>query len=194
MPKSKKRYTVEQLRTTDLSTLSYGELRKAYTAYRDAMKKRIERLSKGTPAQQNYIQPFLKGGAKEILTLRQLDSKLHVNWTEETFYRDMLFRVKELKILEQKPRMSLEGWENIEKRSVKLLQEAGYKNITSKNLPQYGEYMERMRELYRNKVFPSEEVAEAFNTAVEEKSLLDKNDLLSLIDSFRGGGGVDLFA
>lgn len=194
MPKSKKRYTVEQLRTTDLSTLSYGELRKAYTAFRDTLVKRVKRLSKGTPAQKRFVQPFMAGGSKELKTLTQLDKYPRKGWTEDQLRREMLFRVKEFQILEQKDRLSIAGWKRIEQRTIKMLQESGYENISSSNIKQFGEFMEKMREQFKNKIFPSEEVAEAFNTAVEEKSLLDKNDLLSLIDSFRGGDGVDLFS
>lgn len=190
MSKSKKkRYTVEQLRTTDLSTLSYGELRKAYTAYRDTMKKRIERLKVGTPAQQRHVKPFLRGGNKEILTLTQLD------WMGQTSYRNLLFNVKELQILEQRALMSIEGWRRVEKQIIASLHEAKYENINQKNLRLYGTFMEIMREEYKNKVFPSEQLAEAFNTAAEEVATLTEKDLESLLSAFSvKGEGVDLFA
>lgn len=194
MPKSKKRYTVEQLRITDLDTLSYGELRKAYTTYRDSLVKRVKRLSKGTPAQKRFAQPFMVGGSKELKTLTQLDKYPRKGWTEDQLRRELLFRVKEFQILESKDRLSIAGWKRIEQRTIKMLQESGYENISSSNIKQFGEFMEKMREQFKNKIFPSEEIAEAFNTAVEEKSLLDGDDLLSLIDSFRGSVGVDLFS
>lgn len=194
MPKSRTRYSVGQLRIVDLGTLSYGELRKAYTTYRDVLVKRVMRLSKGTPAQKRFVQPFMVGGSRELKTLAQLDTYPRKGWTEDQLRRELLFRVKEFQILEQKDRLSITGWKRIEQRTIEMLRESGYENISSFNIKQFGEFMERMREQFKNKIFPSEEIAEAFNTAVEEKSILDKEDLMSLIDSFRGSGGVDLFS
>lgn len=187
-----KRMTLANMRTSDFESFSYSQLRKAYSVYQQVLSKRIKRLSKGTTAQKRFVQPFISG-SKQLRSLTELDKLPRKGWDENALRREMLFRVKELQILEQKERLSLSGWKRIEKNVINILRESGYENISKKNIKQFGEYMEKMRELFKNKIFPSEEVAEAYNTVVEENTLLGESDLLSLIDSFTGGVGVDLF-
>lgn len=179
----------------DLGELSYKQLRKAYTVYRDALRKRFKRLAEGTAAQQAYAAPFRAGGSKELKTLAEISKLPRHGWTEEQLRREMLHRVKELQIIEQGERSSLAGWRKIEQRTVKALQDRGYKNINKGNLKAFGEYMERMRSVFGNKIFPSEEVAEVFDNAIGEAADLSPNELYELIINEMGDSfGVDLFA
>ena len=191
----KKESELARLRAADLSTFSRSELRKAYTVYRDVMQKRIKRLSSGTAAQQAYAQPFQVGGSKELLTLGQIDKFRRAGWSEDQLRREMEMRVKELQLLEKSERLSISGWQAIEKRTVQSLQEHGYKNINKKNLKAFGNFMEKMRSAFGNKIFPSEEVAELFDAAGGELSNMDESEILGILDDLGADiTGVDLFA
>ena len=190
-----KRMTLSGARSLDTSTASISDLRKAYTAFRDVMEKRVKRLAAGTESQQAYASPCLKGGSKELLKLEQLDQLPREGWSPEQIRREMEFRVKELQLLESSERLSLAGWTRIEKRTLESLHRAGYKNITKKNLKQFGIFMERMRALFGNKIFPSDEVAELFDTAQGEDGEVDEIELLSILEDLGAEvDGVDLFA
>lgn len=190
-----KRMTLSGARTLDTATASLQDLRKAYTAFRDVMEKRVQRLASGTESQQAYARPFLPGGSKELLTLKELSQLPRDGWSTEQIRREMEFRVKELQLLESSERLSLAGWKLIETRTIESLQKAGYKNITKKNLRQFGTFMERMRSLFGNKIFPSDEVAELFDTAQGEDREVDEIELLSILEDLGAEvDGVDLFA
>ena len=104
-------------------------------------------------------------------------------------------RVKELQLLEKSERLSISGWKAIEKRTVQSLQEHGYKNINKKNLKAFGNFMEKMRSAFGNKIFPSEEVAELFDAAGGELSNMDESEILGILDDLGADiTGVDLFA
>ena len=180
-----KKYTLSKLRNMDLSSFSEKELRQAYSTYRTGLNKRINRLAQGTQSQKAHAAPFLKGGSRELKEIKDLG---------DVSKRDLFMRVKEMQILEQKERMSLSGWKSIEKRTVESLKKAGYKNITGKNLKSFGEYMERMRGLFGNKIFPSDEAAEKFDEMFDEASDMDEESLLDMIgDWVEDVGGVDIF-
>ena len=192
------RKKVSEYRGKDLSGLSLKELRSAYTTYRDAMMKAAKRLSKGTASQKQYANVLLDyeniHNPKGLKTLKMIDSFVRPGWTEETYRRDMLKRVQELQKLEQSPRYSLSGWQDIEKRTIKSLQEANY-NITAKNIKQFGEYMERLRSAFGDKIFPSDLAAEQFSNSQGEVAKLDTDVLVSMINDLNiANGGVDLFA
>ena len=192
------RKKVSEYRGKDLSGLSLKELRSAYTTYRDAMMKAAKRLSKGTASQKQYANVLLDyeniHNPKGLKTLKMIDSFVRPGWTEETYRRDMLKRVQELQKLEQSPRYSLSGWQDIEKRTIKSLQEANY-NITAKNIKQFGEYMERLRSAFGDKIFPSDLAAEQFSNSQGEVAKLDTDTLVSMINDLNiANGGVDLFA
>ena len=189
------RKKVSEYRNKDLSGLSLKELRSAYTTYRDAMIKNAKRLAKGTAAQREYARVLLDyeniHNPKGLKTLKMIDSFVRPGWTEETYRRDMLKRVQELQELEQKPRYSLRGWKELEKRTIKSLQEHGY-NITKANIGTFGEYMEMMREKFGTKIFPSEEVAELFSAA--ESAEMSGEEMINALQAMSGSYGVDLFA
>lgn len=192
------RVSVRELRGKDLSGMSLKELRSAYTAYRDVMVKNAKRLAKGTESQQQYARVLLDyeniHNPKGLKTLKMIDSFVRPGWTEETYRRDMLKRVQELQDLEQKPRYSLSGWKEIEKRTVKSLREAGY-DISSKNIKKFGEYMERLRAAFGNKIFPSDLAAEKFSETQGEVADMDISNLVNMINDLNiSNGGVDLFA
>lgn len=189
-----KRMTLKTLRETAIVNLTRSQLRSAYTVYRDVMQKRINRLAEGTATQRAYAAPFLSGGSKELKTLSQIDALKRTGWTENQLRREMEMRVRELQILEKSERTSLSGWKAIENRTVKALQAAGYKNITKGNLGAFGDYMEKMRAAFGNKIFPSEEAAEIFNTALDESDDIDAGELFNrLTDMIGSSYGVDLF-
>lgn len=193
------RKKVSEYRGKDLSGLSLKELRSAYTTYRDAMIKAAKRLSKGTASQKQYANVLLDyeniHNPRGLKTLKMIDSFVRPGWTEETYRRDMLKRVQELQKLEQSPRYSLSGWQDIEKRTVQSLQAHGYKNINKKNLKAFGNFMDKMRSAFGNKIFPSEEVAELFDAAGGELSDMDESEILGILDDLGADiSGVDLFA
>lgn len=190
-----KKLSLSALRSTDLGTLSRSQLRQAYTTYRDVLQKRIGRLSSGTAAQQAYAKPFQAGGSKELSTLGQIDKFRRAGWSEYQLRREMEMRVKELQLLEKSERLSISGWQAIEKRTLSALQEHGYKNINKKNLKAFGNFMEKMRSAFGNKIFPSEEVAELFDAAGGELSNMDESEILGILDDLGADiTGVDLFA
>ncbi len=187
--------TLSQLRATDISTLSDKALRQAYTAFRDVMQKRITRLASGTASQRAYAAPFQAGGSKELKTLAQLKQLPRKGWSKAQLRREMEMRVKELQVLERSERTSLSGWANIEKRTVSALQRAGYKNINKSNLKSFGDYMEKMRSVFGNKIFPSEEAAELYDTVAGESGKVSESELFNRLSEMVGDSfGVDLFA
>lgn len=160
-------------------------LRQEYYNLRKTFNKRINRLSKGTKAQRQYAAPFQPGGKRAFKTLTELGE---VAQNEKLLKRE----IRDLKLYLKKDRLSLSGWKNVEKETVKSLQRAGY-NITKKNLSQFGEFMEKMRQLYGNKIFPSEEIAESYDR-IAEGTRVSNSVLNELISSISGGiNGVDLF-
>ena len=190
------RLTLAGARSLETSAASLADLRSAYTALRDVMQKRISRLAEGTEAQQAYARPYLPGGSKELKTLGQLKELSRQGWTPEQVRREMEMRVKELQILEQSPRASLSGWQKIEKRTIESLHKAGFKNINSKNIKQFGNFMEKMRGVFSTKFFPSDEVAELFETAASEDGQMGETELLGILEDLGADvdDGVDLFA
>lgn len=189
-----KKLSLGALRSTDISSLSRSQLRQAYTTYRDVLQKRISRLSEGTAAQQAYAKPFQAGGSKELLTLGQIDKFRRSGWSEDQLRREMEMRVKELQLLEKSERLSISGWKAIENRTVQSLQAHGYKNINKKNLKAFGNFMDKMRSAFGNKIFPSEEVAELFDAAGGELSDMDESEILGILDDLGADiTGVDLF-
>ena len=187
---------LSDLRGADLSKLSLPQLRQAYTVFRDVLQKRFTRLSEsGSTTQQAYARPFMAGGQKELLTLKQIDQYPRNGWSSDSLRREMLQRVQEFQTLESKERSSLSGWKAIEKRTVQSLQAHGYKNINKGNLKAFGNFMEKMRSAFGNKVFPSEEVAELFDSAGGELSDMDESEILGILDDLGADiSGVDLFA
>ena len=189
------RMTLKGARSLDTVGASMQDLRAAYTALRDVMQKRISRLAKGTEAQQAYTRPYLPGGSKELKTLGQLKEMPRQGWTPEKLRREMEMRVKELQILEQSPRASLAGWKQLEKRTIDSLHKAGFHNINRKNIKHFGNFMEKMRGMFGTKFFPSDEVAELFETATDESKKMDETELLGILDDLGADiDGVDLFA
>ena len=192
---AKKRFSLAELQRTDLSTLSYADLRSAYTAYRDVMKKRIDRLAEGSEAQQKYARPYQKGGSKQLYRLSELDQLRRKNWTEDELRRELLMRTKELQLQTKSPRLSITGWADIEKRTISSLHRAGYHNINKGNIKNFGKFMERMREAFGNKIFPSDEAAELFDSTKGEAADMPESELLAIIEDLGGiTDGVDLFA
>lgn len=191
----RKKASLSELRGTNISGLSMSELRSAYTTYRDVIEKRVKRLAEGSASQKAYAEPFLKGGSKQLLTLQQIDKFRRVGWTEEQLKREMEMRVKELQILEQKERLSIRGWEKIEQRTIQSLHSAGFENINKSNIAQFGSFMERMRNAFGNKIFPSDEVAELFNDTMDEAQDLSNSELFDMLADYVGDiYGVDLFS
>lgn len=164
---------------------SLSELRQEYYNLRKTFNKRINRLSKGTKSQRSYAQPFQKGGKRAFKTLTELGE---VAQSEKLLARE----IRDLKMYLNKDRLSLTGWKKVEKETILALRGAGY-NITKKNLAQFGDYMEKMRQLYGNKIFPSEQVAEEYDL-LSEGNPLSSEALNDLISSQAGGiSGIDLF-
>ena len=199
------RYTKASALALDVDTASMSDLKKAYTALRDAFVKQRDRLAAGTEAQQEYAAPFLSGGSQEwkVAKLSKITGREY--WKkgldDQARQREMKLRVEELQVLVESPRYSLSGWKEIEKRTVATLQEHGYENITKSNLKQFGVYMEAMRDLYGEQFFPSAEVAEAYESEISKAGRqLTSAELGQLIIDVRlkkkGGfsNGVDLFA
>lgn len=164
---------------------SISELRSEYYSLRKNFNRRINRLAKGTTTQKSYAQPFQKGGKMYRQSLSELGE---VAQSEKLLKKE----IADLKMFMDKARLSITGWRKIEKETIASLRASGY-NITKKNLAQFGEYMERMRQLYGNKIFPSEQVAEEYDLASEGTPLSDQA-LNELISSQSGGiSGIDLF-
>ena len=183
---------ISELRDIDVRSLSDKALRQAYSAYREALRKRIERLSEGTAAQRAYAAPYQKGGYKELLTLTQIKNLPRKGWSKRSLRSELEMRVAEMQAFERKDRSSLAGWARIESRTIKALQSRGYKGITKENIEQFGEYMEMMREKFGTKIFPSEYVAELYSEA--EIGDLSADEFITAIQRMGGFSGVDLFA
>ena len=201
-----------RIRTTKSAALSLNtkkaseaELEAAFTALRDAFRKQVLRLGAGTETQERYAAPYLNSEGefkyKTLKDMREERSKL----PPDASRRNLMYSVQNLQELLQSPRLSIKGWQNIEKRTLQTLQARGYGNLSKRNLAQFGEYMERMRELWSAKFFPSAEVAEAYDSLLASargriptaqfQQLLDSAQLRSMLDLGGGSsGGVDLFA
>lgn len=177
---------------------SEAELGAAYTALRDAFQKQVSRLGSGTETMQAYARPFLSGGSQELQTLRGLKSDIK-DLPPDAARRSLMYSVQNLQTLMESPRLSIKGWQDIEKRTLQTLKERGYSSISKSNLAQFGSFMEAMRDLWGSKFFPSAEAAEAYNSLVEQSGgKVSSEQLGQLIMDLRmgggSGGGVDLFA
>lgn len=177
---------------------SEAELGAAYTALRDAFQKQVGRLGSGTETMQAYARPFLAGGSQELQTLRELKSEIK-DLPPDAAKRSLMYSVQNLQTLVESPRLSIKGWQDIEKRTLQTLKERGYGNISKSNLAQFGSFMEAMRDLWGSKFFPSAEAAEAYNSLLEQSGgKVSSEQLGQLIMDLRMGGessgGVDLFA
>lgn len=177
---------------------SEAELGAAYTALRDAFQKQVGRLGSGTETMQAYARPFLAGGSQELQTLRGLKSDIK-DLPPDAARRSLMYSVQNLQTLMESPRLSIKGWQDIERRTLQTLKEHGYGSISKSNLAQFGSFMEAMRDLWGSKFFPSAEAAEAYNSLVEQSGGKVSSDQLGqLIMDLRMGegssGGVDLFA
>ena len=177
---------------------SEAELGAAYTALRDAFQKQVSRLGSGTETMQAYARPFLAGGSQELQTLRGLKSDIK-DLPPDAARRSLMYSVQNLQTLMESPRLSIKGWQDIEKRTLQTLKERGYGSISKGNLAQFGSFMEDMRDLWGSKFFPSAEAAEAYNSLVEQSGgKVSSEQLGQLIMDLRmgggSGGGVDLFA
>lgn len=176
---------------------SEAQLWESYTVLRDALNKQIKRLGSGTETQQSFAAPFLSGGRLNVQTTGSLRSEVK-NLPPDAGMRNLRYSVENLQALLQSPRLSLQGWREIEKRTLETLQEHGYENLNKGNLKQFGDYMEAMRDLYGStKFFPSAEVAEAYtDLAGSTKGKISSQELGDLMMRVRMGGshGVDLFA
>ena len=177
---------------------SEAELGAAYTALRDAFQKQVSRLGSGTETMQAYARPFLAGGSQELQTLRGLKSDIK-DLPPDAARRSLMYSVQNLQTLMESPRLSIKGWQDIEKRTLQTLKERGYGSISKSNLAQFGSFMEAMRDLWGSKFFPSAEAAEAYNSLVEQSGgKVSSEQLGQLIMDLRmgggSGGGVDLFA
>lgn len=161
------------------------ELRSEYYTLRKTFNKRIARLAKGSKTQQSYARPFQKGGQRAFKSLTELGE---VAQSEKLLARE----IRDLKMYLNKDRLSLAGWKKIEKQTISQLKSAGY-NISKKNIQQFGDYMELMRTMYGSKIFPSEEIAEAYDQLAEQENV-PIYKLYDLIGSFRNvNTGIDLF-
>lgn len=177
---------------------SEAELGAAYTALRDAFQKQVGRLGSGTETMQAYARPFLAGGSQELQTLRGLKSDIK-DLPPDAARRSLMYSVQNLQTLMESPRLSIKGWQDIEKRTLQTLKKRGYGSISKNNLAQFGSFMEAMRDLWGSKFFPSAEAAEAYNSLVEQSGgKVSSEQLGQLIMDLRmgggSGGGVDLFA
>lgn len=177
---------------------SEAELGAAYTALRDAFQKQVGRLGAGTETMQAYARPFLAGGSQELRTLRGLKSDIK-DLPPDAARRSLMYSVQNLQTLMESPRLSIKGWQDIERRTLQTLKEHKYGNISKSNFAQFGSFMEAMRDLWGSKVFPSAEAAEAYNSLVEQSGGKVSSDQLGqlMMDLRMGGipsGGVDLFA
>ena len=177
---------------------SEAELGAAYTALRDAFQKQVGRLGSGTEPMQAYARPFLAGGSQELQTLRGLKFDIK-DLPPDAARRSLMYSVQNLQTLMESPRLSIKGWQDIEKRTLQTLKERGYGSISKSNLAQFGSFMEAMRDLWGAKFFPSAEAAEAYNSLVEQSGGKVSSDQLGqlMMDLRMGGGssgGVDLFA
>lgn len=174
---------------------SEAQLEAAFTALRDVFRKQVIRLGGGTESQQSYAKPFINAKGEftyqTMAELRTERSKLPPDASK----RNLMFSVMNLQELVTKPRYSLSGWKAIENRTVQSLQAHGYKNINKQNLKAFGNFMEKMRAAFGNKIFPSEEVAELFDAAGGELSDMDESEILGILDDLGADiTGVDLFA
>ena len=177
---------------------SEAELGAAYTALRDVFQKQVGRLGSGTETMQAYARPFLAGGSQELQTFRGLKTEIK-DLPPDAARRSLMYSVQNLQTLMESPRLSIKGWQDIEKRTLQTLKERGYGSISKSNLSQFGSFMEAMRDLWGSKFFPSAEAAEAYNSLVEQSGgKVSSEQLGQLIMDLRMGGGssggVDLFA
>lgn len=167
------------------------QLEQAFTVLRDVFRKQVIRLGKGSATQQRYAAPFINSqGGFQFQSLRELKTE-QKSLPPDAAHRALMFSVLNLQELVSKPRYSISGWKDIEKKTVASLQAHGY-NITKENLANFGEYMEIMREKFGSKIFPSEEVAERYPEY--EFGELSAEEIYREITGMSGSIGVDLFA
>lgn len=157
---------------SDVSKMSYGELRKEFTTLRDIFQKRIKRLAATGNKQANAM---LKGPAA-IPTLKELANKPYMKNATPSMLHDAVLRETEQLINLIGPTSgtvaagvpSIIGLRKQRKERdnamVEKLREAGYEHISKTNLKKFGQFMDEMRSRYGAKNPVSEEQAEFFDS------------------------------
>lgn len=135
------------------------EARKEYSRLRNIVVKRLKRIEEVEP-EANILkrwQPDAFKTLKEIKNMRELSHLL-----------------SDVAYLVNAKTASLKGREQIKKETIEELQKQGL-NIDSKNLKEFGDFMELVRDFAQDRIYDSERASELFS---EYSETFDKKELL----------------
>lgn len=151
--------------------VSGEDIRKEYSRLRQVANKRLQRME-GTKYESS--QTYLKNvGKYTTIAEIQKEALAHAqNMKPEARERYVDMHVAKkmsemYKFLTAKTG-SIRGMQRAENQLIETLQERGLTFINKKNIQQFGEYMEYMRTLHKNRMFDSERAADLFGTATKK--------------------------
>ena len=157
---------------SDVSSMSYAELRKEYTTLRDIFQKRIKRLA----ATGHKTAVAMTTGPAKIPTLKELAAKPYMINASPGMMHEAVLRETEQLINLLGPTSGTVGSGSLsiiglrkqrrerDSAIVEKLRESGYEHISKSNLKKFAQFMEEMRSRYGNKNPVSEEQAEFFDS------------------------------
>lgn len=177
------------------------DMQKEYTKFRDIFQKRVKRAYK---AGYSQAVPYLRGNVGYIEKISEIKELPYIkNNNEEVYKRDLERRLKELK------RLVSEGVSSIKEiklasrgRNAKIskaLEKAGY-NIPPSVVRNFGQFMDKMRELYGRRLPNSEEIVEFYDSLKYSTKRRSADFLVNLWKEYEGSnygdsfGGFDLFS
>lgn len=147
-------YTPVKLR--ELLKTPEGEkiVRKEYTRLRDISQKRLKRLEKaGYSKTQAYMRNI-----NHYPKLKDIKSKT-----------ELAYRLSDLSRFITSKVSTVSGIKEVQKKAIKTMHEHGYDFVNSKNIKQFGEFMESFRNQQLDMQYDSGDAAELFSVVTKKK-------------------------
>ncbi len=136
------------------------EARKEYSRLRNIVVKRLKRIEEVEPG----AKILKRWQPEDFKTLKEIKNT-----------RELSHLLSDVAYLVNAKSASLKGREQIKKEAIEELQKQGL-NINTKNLKEFGDFMELVRDFAKDRIYDSERAAELFSDYSES---FDKKELLT---------------
>lgn len=127
--------------------LTHEQMKAEYTRLRNVANKRLLRMQ--DTRFENY-QSFQQNVGK-FIPVSQISSE-----------RELIYRLSEVERFISAKTSTISGIRDIERRTLKSLQDAGYTFVNAKNLAAFGEFMAEYRAQHLNEIYDSDEAYKLF--------------------------------
>lgn len=160
-------YSVESLESGQFTP---QEIRREYSRLRSIAKKRFERLAAsefGTGAGKTPYNFTIEN----YPTLREIKSE-----------RELVLKLRDLASVIESPRSTVYGLRDIQKASVKTIQEAGYSWVNESNWQAFGEFMGDVRAMTTARLFDSERAVNIYN--LQQRGLASSEEVRGIFQAY----------